>query len=114
MKNYDKLIKIYKLISGLIILVVQAIVFIFIYILYYKKTGQSAFNQKYLITFSTYICLLLIFSKVYDSYNIGQYKKTVLVYSQFLSNVIVNGLLYILICFHNIEFATIYPIIAVI
>lgn len=114
-KDFYKFKKTIMLLMSFSILLFMVAAFGYIWYKYYNfdvNTGMPFFNQRgnWLIM-AVYGLIYVFFTKLYGGTKIGYYKMSNIVYSQMLTAVFVNIIIYFVICLISAKMLTVIPII---
>ena len=113
MKNHEQYKRMVRFISSIILLSVEMGVYGYVWLVFYNQMMDIPYNRTgNWLMIAVYGLLLLIFNIIYSGYKIGYLQTGSIIYSQILSAICSNIMIYLQITLLTKHFQNLYPLVA--
>lgn len=110
MKNYEQYKRLIRFFTAAAILAVEAGAYWIAWAQYFSEAAGTPFFRKGdWLMLAVYVLLLLFFSRMYGGLKVGYLERGNVLYSQFLSVILVNGLTYLQVALLAKKFLNVFP-----
>ncbi|MFQ7839830.1 MAG: sugar transferase [Enterocloster bolteae] len=111
MKKYEQYKRLIKFLSGFIVLGMEMLIYWGVWVGFYNDYIELPFFRKgnWLMA-AFYGIILLFFGMVYSAFKLGYLKKADIIYSQIVTLICANGLVYLQICLLDRHFVNAWPL----
>ena len=112
MKKYEKYKRLIRFVSGIALLAVQSIIFMYVWIYCYNDFMERPYQRlgHYYLA-AVYALILYVFSSIYGSLRLGYFKNWELIYTHTLATICANAVSYIPIVLLVKHFKSVMPLI---